>query len=192
MPSSLLHNQATQLGLSALQAKELELRKGQANDCLDKIQLSLGHKAIIYRQHFRSADSVWTGTRSKQEAQQCHLKIEKLVRSYQRARTAMERLGVDEDTLARTYQEILPEQLSIDKEVTEENRFGQGSDKLAWFWRVNGTHESQQDAWINEFYRVSWLKAKARWRRWEEELSLTQHEMDWTIGWFNYQQEEWN
>lgn len=41
-------------------------------------------------------------------------------------------------------------------------------------------------------YRVSWLKAKARWRRWEEELSLTQHEMGWTIGWFNYQQEEWN
>lgn len=150
MPSSLLHDQATQLGLSALQAEELELRKGQANDCLEKIRLSLGHKAIIYRQHFRSADSVWTGTRSKQEAQRCRLKIEKLVRSYQRARTAMERLGVDKDTLTRTYQEILPEQLSVDKEVTEENRFGQGSDKLAWFWRVNGAHESQQDAWINE------------------------------------------
>lgn len=28
MPSSLLHDQATQLGLSALQAEELELRKG--------------------------------------------------------------------------------------------------------------------------------------------------------------------
>jgi hypothetical protein len=150
MPSSLLHDQATQLGLSALQAEELELRKGQANDCLEKIRFSLGHKAIIYRQHFRSADSVWTGTRSKQEAQRCRLKIEKLVRSYQRARAAMERLGVDEDTLARTYQEILPEQLSVDKEVTEENRFGQGSDKLAWFWRVNGARESQQDAWMNE------------------------------------------
>ncbi|KAG2737183.1 hypothetical protein P692DRAFT_201666129, partial [Suillus brevipes Sb2] len=113
------------------------------------------------------------------------------VRSYQRARTAMERLGVDEDTLARIYQEILPEQLSVDKEVTEENRFGQGSDRLAWFWRVNDAHESQQDAWMNEFYRVSWLKAKARWRRWEEELSLTRHEMGWTVSWFNYQQEEW-
>jgi hypothetical protein len=45
----------------------------------------------------------------------------------------MERLGVDKDTLARTSQTILPEQLSVDKEVTEENRFWQGSDKLAWF-----------------------------------------------------------
>lgn len=44
----------------------------------------------------------------------------------------MERLGVDKDTLIRTYQEILLE-LSVDKEVTEENRFGQESDKLAWF-----------------------------------------------------------
>ncbi|KAG1801986.1 uncharacterized protein BJ212DRAFT_1246864, partial [Suillus subaureus] len=178
--------------LLALQAEELELRKGQANDCLERIQLALGHKAIIYRQHFRSANSVWTGTRSKQEAQCCHIKIKKYVRSYQRARLAMERLGMDQDSLENIYQEILPEQLNIDKEVTEENRFGQGSDKLAWFWRVNGAKKSQKDAWMNEFYRMNWLKAKARWNRWEEELSLVQHEMGWTIGWFKHQEEKWH
>ncbi|KAG2126646.1 hypothetical protein BD769DRAFT_1357508 [Suillus cothurnatus] len=41
-------------------------------------------------------------------------------------------------------------------------------------------------------YRVNWLKAKARWNRWEEELSLVQHEMGWTIGWFKYQEEKWH
>lgn len=40
-------------------------------------------------------------------------------------------------------------------------------------------------------YRVNWLKAKARWRRWEEELSLVQHEMGWTVAWFKHQQGEW-
>jgi hypothetical protein len=39
-------------------------------------------------------------------------------------------------------------------------------------------------------YRVNWLKAKARWNRWEEELSLVQHEMGWTIGWFKHQEEK--
>ncbi|KAG1743586.1 uncharacterized protein EDB91DRAFT_1080989 [Suillus paluster] len=192
MPSSVPPDQATFLGLAALQAEELELRKGQANNCLEKLCLALGHKAIIYCQHFQSADSVWTGTRSKQEAQCCRLKIEKYVRSYQRARSSMQRLGMDQDTLLDgAYQEILPEQLSVDKEVTEENRFGQGSDRLAWFWRVNNAQESQKDAWMDEFYRVNWLKAKARWQRWEEELCLVQHEMGWTLSWFKHEQEEW-
>ncbi|KAG1893128.1 uncharacterized protein F5891DRAFT_986194, partial [Suillus fuscotomentosus] len=192
MPSSVPHDQVFSVHLSALQAEELELRKGQANNCLERIRLALGHKAVIYRQHFRSANSVWTGTRSKQEARRCHIKIEKYVQSYQRARLAMERLGMDQDSLENIYQEILPEQLNIDKEVTEENRFGQGSDKLAWFWRVNGAKKSQKDAWMNEFYRVNWLKAKARWNRWEEELSLVKHEMGWTIGWFKHQEEKWH
>lgn len=156
MPSSVPHSQAITLppSLAAFRKEELELRKGQANDCLENIRLALGHKAIIYRQHFRSADSVWTGTRSKQEALRCRIKIEKLVRSYQRARLAMERLGMDEDSLKNIYQEILPDQLSVDKEVTEENRFGQGSDKLAWFWRVNIAHESRKDAWMDECEQI--------------------------------------
>ncbi|KAG1838555.1 hypothetical protein F4604DRAFT_1572198 [Suillus subluteus] len=191
MPSSLTHELANVLGLAKLQEEELALRKGQANDCLEKIRLALGQKAVIYRQYFRSADSVWTGTRSKQEAQRCSLKIEKLVRSYQRARSAMGRLGMDQQHLENIYQEILPEQLTVNKDVTEENRFGQGSDKLAWFWRVDGAHKSQQHAWMDEFYRVNWLKAKARWRRWEEELTLTRHEMRWTISWFHHQKSQW-
>ncbi|KAG2358386.1 hypothetical protein BDR07DRAFT_1295041 [Suillus spraguei] len=94
----------------------------------------------------------------------------------------MERLGVDQHDLENIYQEILPEQLTVNKDVTEENRFGQGSDKLAWFLKVDGAHKSQQHAWMDKFYRVNWLKAKARWRRWEEELTLTRHEMQWTIS----------
>ncbi|KAG1720096.1 hypothetical protein EDB19DRAFT_1966009 [Suillus lakei] len=52
MPSSVPHDQVTSAHLLALQAEKLELRQGQANDCLEKIQLALGDKAIIYRQHF--------------------------------------------------------------------------------------------------------------------------------------------
>ncbi|KAG1864361.1 hypothetical protein F4604DRAFT_1513042, partial [Suillus subluteus] len=177
--------------LGALQAKELQLRQGQANDCLEKLRQTLGHKAIIYCQHFRSADSTWAGTRSKQEAHRCRIKIDKCVRSYQRARNALQRLGADEDTLKNVYQEIQLSQLSVDREVTEENRYGQGSDRLAWFWRVNNSRDSHEDAWMDEFYRVNWLKSKARWQRWEEELSLVRHEMGWTVGWFRYKKEGW-
>lgn len=147
MPSSVPYQDALALGLGPLQAEELELRKGQANDCLEKLRMALGHKAIIYRQHFRSAGSTWAGTRAKQEAHCCQLKIDKCIRSYLRARSAMECLGMDEATLGSIYQPILPIELSINKEVTEENRFGQGSDRLAWFWRGS---QGQADDWLDE------------------------------------------
>ncbi|KIK32124.1 hypothetical protein CY34DRAFT_43178, partial [Suillus luteus UH-Slu-Lm8-n1] len=96
--------------------EELQLRQCQANDCLEKLCQALGHKAIIYRQHFRSADSTWVGTRSKQEAHHCQIKIDKCVQSYQRVRNALQRLGVDDNTLRNVYQEIQPSQLSVNQE----------------------------------------------------------------------------
>ncbi|KAG2089645.1 hypothetical protein BD769DRAFT_1371923, partial [Suillus cothurnatus] len=133
----------------------------------------------------------WTGTRSKQEALQCHIKIEKCVQRYQRARSSIQRLGANEDTLMMIYKDIQPHQLSVDKEVTEENRYGQGSDRLAWFWRVNNSHNLKEDVWMDE-YKVNWLKAKARWQRWEEELRLVQHKMGWTVSWFKYRMGKWD
>src|SRR5882757_263148 len=35
-------------------------------------------------------------------------------------------------------------------------------------------------------YRISWLRAKARYTRWKEEHALVQHEMRWTVAWFEH------
>jgi hypothetical protein len=40
-------------------------------------------------------------------------------------------------------------------------------------------------------YRVSWLKAKARYCRWKEELVLVRHEMCWVVKWFQGEESEW-
>ncbi|KAI6127051.1 hypothetical protein F5141DRAFT_994290, partial [Pisolithus sp. B1] len=96
---------------------------------------------------------------------------------YQRARQAILRLDPDVDT-AEKYPEILPEDLAVSKEVTEENRFGQGSSKLAWFWMM-------------DVYRINWLKARARRDRQKEEVSLVRHEMLWTCLWFEYHKNMW-
>jgi hypothetical protein len=44
---------------------------------------------------------------------------------------------------------------------------------------------------IHLVYRVNWLRAKARFDRWQEELILVKHEMQWTILWFQYQANLW-
>ncbi|KAI6042083.1 hypothetical protein EDC04DRAFT_2601224 [Pisolithus marmoratus] len=114
-------------------------------------------------------------------------------RSYQRARQALLRLDPDAN-MAEKYQEILPEDLAVSKEVTEENRFGQGTSKLAWFWVIDGKKSQlnvEAGGLMEEFYRINWLKARARRDRWKEEVSLVRHEMLWTGLWFEYHKKMW-
>src|SRR6202041_46615 len=93
----------------------------------------------------------------------------------------------------------------------EENRVGQCSSMLAWFWRL-GEESASEDTKMNPrlkeckqimsamgiqmteegtVYRVNWLRAKARFKRWEEEHNLVRHEMVWTVKYFKNMQWEW-
>jgi hypothetical protein len=40
-------------------------------------------------------------------------------------------------------------------------------------------------------YRISWLRAKARYTRWKEEHTLVRHEMRWTVAWFKHYEMVW-
>ncbi|KAI6131227.1 hypothetical protein EV401DRAFT_1884110 [Pisolithus croceorrhizus] len=180
MPSSIGSDKLTELGLVDLLKEERELRIGQANDCLDQLRTDLGNKAM-------------EGTRTKKEIQKVVARINKHVRGYQRARQAILRLDPNGD-MAEKYQEILPDDLAVSKEVTEENRFGQGTSKLAWFWMMEGEQSQlslQGGGLMEEFYRINWLKARARRDRWKEEVSLVRHEMLWTCLWFEYHKDMW-
>ncbi|KAI6094077.1 hypothetical protein EV401DRAFT_1896503 [Pisolithus croceorrhizus] len=168
MPSSIGSDKLTELGLVDLLKEERELRIGQANDCLDQLRTDLGNKAML------------EGTRTKKEIQKVVARINKHVRGYQRARQAILRLDPNSN-MAEKYQEILPDDLAVSKEVTEENRFGQGTKSA----------ESPSGGLIEEFYRINWLKARARRDRWKEEVTLVRHEMLWTCLWFEYHKDMW-
>jgi len=38
---------------------------------------------------------------------------------------------------------------------------------------------------------VNWLRASARFQRWNEEVILLKHEMEWTMEYFKRQQRRW-
>jgi hypothetical protein len=40
-------------------------------------------------------------------------------------------------------------------------------------------------------YRVNFLRAKARYDRWEEESKVVQHEMRWCVLYFEHQMQIW-
>jgi hypothetical protein len=43
----------------------------------------------------------------------------------------------------------------------------------------------------SQVYRVNWLRAKARFDRWDEELITVRHEMGWSVTWFEHQRKKW-
>jgi len=149
MPSSIGASCRDKAGFGDLIKKEVQLHIGQANDSLEKLRTHLGHKAILYRMNFRSSTSVRTDTRSKQSIRQVTLKVNRDVRSYHRARVSLSRLKASQDILQK-YQPIKREELKVSKEITEENRFGQGSDILPWFWRIGGNQPGPADIWNDE------------------------------------------
>ena len=149
MPSHIGASCLKEAGLKDLIKEEVQLRIGQANDNLEKLRTHLGHKSILYRMNFRSSTSVRTDTRSKQDIRRVALKITRDVRSYHRARESLSRLEASQDILQK-YQLIRPDELGVSKDITEENRFGQGSDILPWFWRIGGSQLEPLDVWNEE------------------------------------------
>ncbi|KAF8141809.1 hypothetical protein EV363DRAFT_1151130 [Boletus edulis] len=160
MPSSLRLISLKEAGGGNLINEEVQLRIGQANDCLERLRTHLGHRSIIFRLHLRSSTSVRSDTRSKQDLRRATWKINQDVQGYHRARESLIHLDASQDTI-KQYQAIKPDQLGVSKDITEENRYGQGSDALPWFWRMG---------------EVSWLKARARYHRWQEELEMKEWE----------------
>jgi hypothetical protein len=149
MPSCIGSSFLKEANLGNLVQEEVQLRIGQANDSLEKLKTHLGHKAILYRMNFRSSTSVRTDTRSKQDIRRATLKVNRDVRSYHRARESLSHLKAPQEILQK-YQPIKREELKVSKEITEENRFGQGSNILPWFWRIGGNQPGPAGKWNDE------------------------------------------
>ena len=49
--------------------------------------------------------------------------------------------------------------------------------------------ENQNKTKIDD--RINWLRAKARYDRWKEELQIVENEMKWTISWIGYHEKQW-
>lgn len=149
MPSSLGIQAATRAGLEGLAKEEIQLQIGQTNDSLERLRTHLGQKSVLYRMYIRNSTSVRTDTRSRKDIRRLTLNINRDVRTYHRARRAMINLGTSDDLL-RKYQEVSPQHLAINKEITEENRFGQGMHVLPWFWRVGEVELGSNSDWMDE------------------------------------------
>ncbi|KAG2098276.1 uncharacterized protein F5147DRAFT_656156 [Suillus discolor] len=84
--------------------------------------------------------------------------------------TQLIHLGADD--LLTKYQPLEKADLKATTVVADPNIHGQRNNMLAWFWSIDVEGDSANNDWMNEFYRVHWLRMLALHDCWAEELLL--------------------
>jgi hypothetical protein len=155
LPSSFSKSKRAEMGLGHVAEVEAELREGQANDALEALQAGLAEKSLRFRTQVKPAKSQKTMTRAWDSIHKADKQIRGAVQCYRLARTALEALEVSSELLSQ-YKEILKEDLKMSRDVVEENRVGQRSSELAWFWRLDSKCGKDRGEFLKEC-KCCWL-----------------------------------
>ena len=141
LPSSLSQGEIERLSLDSVAHVEAELRKGQINDALEGLRLALGEKSLCFRAEVRNADSqrAWDNIHKFDSDARKHRNF------YNHARCALQKLPCEPEYL-EMLQDITENDMKMSGDITEEHRFGQRSDTLAWFWRQDRNLSSDDDS----------------------------------------------
>ncbi|EAU88973.2 hypothetical protein CC1G_10669 [Coprinopsis cinerea okayama7 len=189
LPSS-LSTSSTATSIASASEKELKLRIAQADDALENIRTEVGHKSYLYRSNIRLAEGKKQKTRGYTAVKLVNNSLRDHIKVYNQARWAMRRLGADTTTLLH-YRAIKPDDIRAVTAIYQPNARGQRNKSLSWIWNLNVSGDSQKSEYLEELYRVNWLRAKSRHDRWREEFTLLTSEMDWVLNFFTFKQREW-
>ena len=135
LPSSFKPYKRKDLGWQEMGNMELQLREGQANDALERLRECLAEKSLRFRKEVRSAKSQKKMTRAWDSVHRMEDQIKQAVVTYRAARDAIGELGEAADL--ERFQEITKSDLKMSGDIVEENRVGQRSSVLPWFWRLD-------------------------------------------------------
>ena len=135
LPSNFTLLQRKEYGLQRLGKMEYELREGQANDSLERLRECLAEKSLRFRKELRPAKGQKKTTRAWDSVHRMDDQVKKAVVTYRTARQAIGELGEAADL--ERFQEIRKSDLKMSGDVVEENRVGQRSSILPWFWRLD-------------------------------------------------------
>ena len=149
LPSSFTKAERVKMGLEEVAEVEAELQEGQANDALEALQAGLAEKSLRFRTEVKPAKSQKTMTRAWDSIHRADKQIQGAVQCYHLAQSALEGLGVFSGLLS-WYKEIQQKDLKMSRDVVEENRVGQRSSELPWFWRLDTKWDNDRGEFLKE------------------------------------------
>ncbi|KAG1888335.1 hypothetical protein F4604DRAFT_1877431 [Suillus subluteus] len=182
LPSNIGIERCAEWGVADLVLQEISLREGQANDTLHAIRVNLADKAVLFCTTVRSAKSQARSTCAWARVHSVDKILHLNVQMYSKCCSQLVHLGAD-DLLVK-LRPLEKANLKATTVVADPNARGQRNSTLAWFWSIDVQGDSTSNDWMNEFYRVHWLRTLALRDRWAEELLLVGREMIWTVDFF--------
>jgi hypothetical protein len=147
LPSNII-SAKLQSSLEPLRSVERELRKGQANDALEGLRVGLAQKSLLFLKDVNKSTSTKQSTRAWASVRNAQTLILHHAHCYQRAWHSLKSIGNPEDLMV--YQKLDSKDLVTVKDITNAKRFGQGSDALAWFWRIGPGEDRLTGEWMEE------------------------------------------
>ena len=147
LPSNIVSDKLKQ-HLDPFISVERELRRGQANDALEGVRIGLANKSLLLLTDVNLSTSTKQSTKAWASVRNAQSQILYHAGSYQRAWQALTRIGTAEDLVV--YQKLNQTDLVVVKDITKAKRFGQGSDKLAWFWHIRLSEDALTGKWMEE------------------------------------------
>ncbi|KAG1718273.1 uncharacterized protein EDB91DRAFT_1090173 [Suillus paluster] len=152
-------------------------------------RVNLADKAVLFRTTVRSAKSQARSTRAWARVHSVDKVLHLNTQIYSKCRKQLVHLGADD--LLTKYRPLEKADLKATTVVADPNARGQRNSTLAWFWSIDVQGDSTSNDWMNEFYRVHWLRTLALRDRWAEELLLVGREMIWTVEFFIHKSQQW-
>ncbi|KAH9170154.1 hypothetical protein EDB89DRAFT_1908022 [Lactarius sanguifluus] len=190
LPSHLGHNWCNTNAAKDLAKVELDLRQGQLNDSLHHIRIALGHKSYLFRNNVHPAHTQRLKTHAWAEVHAAESMLQHHARVYMCAQQAIVDLGASTFLLDR-YKVLTRQDLSVKTSIIAPEVCGQQNKSLPWFWTMDVRRDADVREWMEDFYRVHWLRARAQKIRWIEELQCLQVEMGSAVRFFRHQEQFW-
>lgn len=148
LPSNIISVNLSPTTIDSMKTTERELRRGQANDTLEGIRIGLANKSLLLQTDVNQSNSTKQSTRAWASVRNAQSQILLHARGYQRAWQALQYIGTAEDL--DIYQKLERKDLVVVKDITMTKRYGQGSDSLAWFWRIGPSEDKITGKWMEE------------------------------------------
>jgi hypothetical protein len=191
-----------------------------AKEQLTNIRNLIAEKSFQFSHVIRVSPRKSVTTRSRAAVRKLNNEIAECCRRYTRCRDCLIILGAESAILSR-FKVLNPSDVSASTALLKPNEPGSTSIKLSWIWQSSSRHlqasnvdfdmdtdDSADDQsnvlecvsfFLHADYsvqpsivrRVHWLRGRAQLMRWQEELSLTSYEMQWTVRFFSTQSKIW-
>jgi hypothetical protein len=125
---------------TAVRDRELQLRRGQANDVLTTIREIVGQLSFQWSKGVRLAPDKVRQTRARKSIDKVHRQLSLKAKLYQWIRTAMKNLGMSEAELSGVYRPLSPSDISVSKAIKGPNERAESQTQLSWIWTtMHGT-----------------------------------------------------